>query len=96
MIRNVVTKYLAAMAMLLLSLSAHAQDRGSASQDPQRFSPERLTFTNEAGRSQYRLSTQYVLLQFNEEVPESQQRAVIEEDASFARFSDDMILPAPR
>ncbi|MBE0642744.1 MAG: S8 family serine peptidase [Bacteroidetes bacterium] len=85
------------MAILLqVAPGLLAQDGSAPVSDLQRFSPKRLTFSNAAGRSQYRLSTKYILIQFGEDVPMDQQRAILEMDAAFATFSETAFLPAPR
>lgn len=94
MIRQVVTPLVA--IALLFGLELHAQEVDDPMPDLQRFSSERLTFENEAGRSQYALSTRYVLIEFNQEVPQSRQSEMLGEDVAFAPITDETFLPAPR
>ncbi len=94
--RNVVSMTFALAVLLLCADGMRAQEWSGPPADLARFSPRQLVLDNEAGRSQYRLSTQYVLLQFGEEVPDARQREILTGDPALARFSDDMLLPAPR
>ncbi|MFA6235300.1 MAG: S8 family serine peptidase, partial [Bacteroidota bacterium] len=96
MFRSYAARFIVVFSILVFSHGLHAQNKNGASSDADRFSPARLTMTNSAGSSQFRLSSRYVLIQFKEGVPESQQRAILAQDESLEAVSVDMMLRVPR
>ncbi|MFZ1729096.1 MAG: S8 family serine peptidase [Bacteroidota bacterium] len=87
---------IAVLFTLLLSPVMHAQDKGGSASDLGRFSAERLTLTNSAGSSQFRLSAKHILIQFKDGIPENQQAALLAGDPSLEPVTAEMLLPAPR
>ncbi|MCB2206201.1 S8 family serine peptidase [bacterium] len=97
--RRSLIQYMLSMALLLCAsagLAPAAFAQGAAPFDLERFSSQRLVLDTEAGRSQFVLSTAYVLIQFREEIPMEQQRDMLQLDNAIAPLTGNEFLPSPR
>ncbi|MCB2205216.1 S8 family serine peptidase [bacterium] len=91
MVRPVLTFIL----VLVFAVSAGAQNPGEGEFTLERFSPEKLVLNNSAGSSRFELSHRHILVQFNADVPEEQQRNVLQEEA-VPGSDENMFLASPR
>ncbi|MBR9974280.1 MAG: S8 family serine peptidase [Bacteroidetes bacterium] len=71
---------------------AQSGDGGPA----ERYAPERLRLVTPAGESQFTLSTEYILIRFNDGLPPDRQRMALEGEELLEAVSEEHMLPAPR